>query len=381
MTEDEHPFSPESVLTVEGGTLWLLFTFPVPLDRVLRRKALLWSAFAAVYTLAVLGIATAYAPPRDWTAISEAVLAVVGVVIYAFTVAALGALATDPLQTEVQRRFRPDMVYLAMLLAGTFAWTIYSPSAWQRIVQTTLSTLLALALWQNVRDRIPYLLDPTEAPPPRVALSDGLIALLAFFVMQALLTAAFATALPLALALLVAYTAAGGFVSLFSLFVFWRHKVPDLLRSTGLRPARPGAFLASVAWGVGGGAAASAVAAAYLALMKRSELFRPFLEDATSVKLIGATWLAVLAIGAAPLVEEFLFRGLIFRGLRRSWGVAASVLACAGLFAAVHPPISFVPVFALGAAAAIVFEKSGWLLAPLIAHALYNAAVFLVLSR
>ncbi|HEX7901046.1 MAG TPA: type II CAAX endopeptidase family protein [Planctomycetota bacterium] len=369
------------VLTVEGGTLWLLFTFPVPLDRILRRKALLWAAFAAVYTLGVLGVAAIYAPPRDWTAIFEAVLAVVGVVLYAFTVAALGALATDPLQTEVQRRFRPDMVYLAMLLAGIFAATIYSPSAWQRLVQTVLTTLLALALWQKVRDRIPYLLDPTEAPPPRVALSDGLIALLAFFVIQALLAAAFGTILPPALALLVAYSAGGAFVSAFSLFVFWRHKVPDLLRSTGLRPDRPGAFPRSLAWGVGAGLAATAVAAAYLAVLKRSEALRPFLEDATSVKTIGASWLAVLAIGAAPLVEEFLFRGLIFRGLRRSWGVTASVLACAGLFAAVHPPISFVPVFALGAAAAIAFERSGWLLAPLIAHALYNAAVFLVLSR
>ena len=26
--------------------------------------------------------------------------------------------------------------------------------------------LLAVALWQKVRDRLPYLLDPTEAPPP-----------------------------------------------------------------------------------------------------------------------------------------------------------------------------------------------------------------------
>jgi ABC-2 type transport system permease protein len=369
------------VLTVEGGTLWLLFTLPVPLDRILRRKALLWSAFAAAYTVAILAAATAFAPPSDASALGEAVLAVVGVVIFAFTVAALGTLGTDPLQTEVQRRFRPDMAYLAMLLAGTFAWTIYSPSAWQKIVQTILSSLLALALWQKVRDRIPYLLDPTEAPPPRVTLSDGLIALLAFFVLQALLGLMFFTMqLEAGFALLLAYTIAGSLVSLFALFSFWRHKVPDLLRSTGLRPIR-GTFLRSLAWGVGGAAAAAALAWTYLALLRRSDALRPILEEAekTALSTADPTWVAILAIGAAPLVEEFLFRGLVLRGLRRSWGAAASILAGAALFAAVHPPAGFVPVFGLGLAASIAFERTGWLLAPVLCHALYNASVFFAL--
>jgi membrane protease YdiL (CAAX protease family) len=270
------------------------------------------------------------------------------------------------------------MVYLAMLLAGLFAFTIYSPSAWQRLVQTTLSTLLALALWQKVRDRIPYLLDPTEAPPPRITLADGLIALLAFFVIQALLTGLLIMGeVPKGLSLLLAYAIAGAFVSLFALFAFWRHKVPDLLRATGLRPDRPGALFRSIAWGVGAGLAAAGIAAAYLAALKGS----PLLEEAAPPKDLDPVWIAVLAIAAAPLVEEFLFRGLIFRGLRRSWGLTASVLAAAGLFAAAHPPLSFVPVFSLGVAAAIAFERSGWLLAPVLAHALYNAAVFFVIGK
>ncbi len=371
------------VLTVEGGTLWLLFTLPVPLDRILRRKALLWSAVAAVYTLIILAVATAYAPPSDWTALSEAVLAVVGVVIFAFTVAALGTLGTDPLQTEVQRRFRPDLAYLAMLLAGIHAWTIYSPSAWQKLVQTLLSTLLALALWQKVRDRIPFLLDPAEAPPPRITLSDGLIALLAFFVGQAmLLLLLFAAGIERGFATLLAYTIAGGLVSCFALLSFWRHKVPEILRSTGLRPLR-GTWLRSLAWGVGGGLAAAAVAAGYLALLRTLPFLRPILEEAEKASASGVDirWLAVLAIGAAPLVEEFLFRGLVLRGLRRSWGAAASIFAGAGLFAAVHPPAAFVPVFGLGLAASLAFERSGWLLAPILCHALYNAAVFFVLAQ
>jgi hypothetical protein len=63
---------------------------------------------------------------------------------------------------------------------------------------------------------------------------------------------------------------------------------------------------------------------------------------------------AVLAIRAAPQFEEFIFRGLIFGGLRRTMGVAASVTASAAIFAIVHPPVSVIPVFGLGLAAALV---------------------------
>ena len=50
-----------------------------------------------------------------------------------------------------------------------------------------LTALVALALWQKARDRFPYLLDPSAAPPARVSLADGLIAALMFFVLQALI--------------------------------------------------------------------------------------------------------------------------------------------------------------------------------------------------
>ena len=45
-----------------------------------------------------------------------------------------------------------------------------------------LSLLLAFALWQKARDRLPYLLDADVAPPARVSTSDGLIAAMVFFV-------------------------------------------------------------------------------------------------------------------------------------------------------------------------------------------------------
>jgi membrane protease YdiL (CAAX protease family) len=83
----------------------------------------------------------------------------------------------------------------------------------------------------------------------------------------------------------------------------------------------------------------------------------------------------VLLIVAAPMLEEFLFRGLIFQGLRRTTGPVLAVLASAALFALVHPPIAVIQVFGLGIAGDISFNKSKFLLAPILTHAVYNGCV------
>jgi len=90
---------------------------------------------------------------------------------------------------------------------------------------------------------------------------------------------------------------------------------------------------------------------------------------------IGAGWLFLLACVAAPLCEEFIFRGLIFGGLRRSMGLLPAMAMSAALFAIVHPPASMLPVFALGLCTAYAYDKTRVLLAPMLVHALYNAAV------
>jgi hypothetical protein len=61
--------------------------------------------------------------------------------------------------------------------------------------------------------------------------------------------------------------------------------------------------------------------------------------------------------------------------LRRTAGPALAILGSAAIFALVHPPISAVPVFGLGIAAAISFQRSGFLLAPVLTHAVYNTIV------
>lgn len=366
------------VLSVEGPALWLLYTFPREIHTILVRKTVLWAAVALIYALSVLGVTAALNRSLDWDALPLAVTAAVGVVITAFIAGALGTLGIDPLQTEPQKKARAEIIYLYLLLSSMYGYAIYGPSAWARLVQVILMALLVLALWQKVKDRLPYLLDPTESPPPTISLSDGLIATLAFFAIQGFMTILLLMSqTPLPLTLLISYGTAGGLVTFFTLVLFWRQKVPNLLEALGLSaPGRP--ILKAVGLGIAAGVAAGTLGLLYLRLVDRFEPLRLMKEEQMTLAKgvqIGGLWISLLAIGTAPFFEEYLFRGLVFKGLRRMLKPAYAVLASAAIFAIVHPPFSFVPVFGLGVAAALAFEGSGRLIAPILTHVIYNSVV------
>jgi len=235
----------------------------------------------------------------------------------------------------------------------------------------SLMALLAAALWQKARDQLPYLLDPAASPPARVSVSDGLIAALLFFVIQGVVFA-FRTGggsgTVTGYDVLVAFSIAGGLTFGLMRLAFWR------LHSQGVpRTAGPGAISAAGLGALGGIFAAGA---AFIYLSAASHT--PLLQQAKKTLLLGnndQTVIAVLAIAAAPLFEEFIFRGLIFGGLRRSLGLLTSSVASAAIFAIVHPPASVIPVFGLGLITALVYERTRLLIAPMSAHAVYNALI------
>jgi membrane protease YdiL (CAAX protease family) len=378
-------FSGFGVLTAEGPALWLLYTFPQSLDAILRRKATLWCVFALVYAALVLAGAALVNPVWQASHLITAGTALAGVIIYAYIAVALGALGTDPFETEAARRLRPGMTYLYMFLSGFFAFAIYA-SAWHKVVQTVLSALLAAALWQKVRDRLPYLLDPTQAPPARVSISDGLIAALAFFVLQGLLMLGLMhmeTELPVGAKILMAFAGAGCIVALVTICMLWLRKVPQLLLSLGLRADRTNrwsSWIFAGHVGVAFGLATGLLGLLYLQALEHYPALRAWRDELLSgggMLDVDMEWFIWTAVVAAPLFEEFIFRGLVYRGLLRSFSRWQAVLASALIFAMVHPPISVLPVLVLGSAAALSFQLTGLLIAPIAAHMVYNLIVVL----
>jgi hypothetical protein len=293
-----------------------------------------------------------------------------GVPIYALIASSLGVFSFRYWETDARHRVRPGFYYLYMILVSLYAYGIYVEDLWPRLGLMVLTGLLALALWQKARDRLPYLLDPTATPPPRISIADGLIAALLFFVMQGLVVilAHQVGGANGGFALTLAFLIAGAVTFSSIRIVYWRARpegMPDWLDP---RPLRALASALSL------GLLAASGGVAYLWLLS----FFPGLIPAAEPKGLDAAawpWLFALAVILAPLFEEFIFRGLIFKGLRRSWGRWPSILASAALFAVVHPPLSVLPVFGLGVCAALSYERTGFLLAPILVHALYNALV------
>ncbi len=85
----------------------------------------------------------------------------------------------------------------------------------------------------------------------------------------------------------------------------------------------------------------------------------------------------VSACMAAPIAEEILYRGVLFRSLANRLPLAFAALVSSVIFALVHfvPLTSLVLIGLVGFMSAMTFAASRTLLTAIVLHALYNAAV------
>ena len=354
-------------LNTEGHALWLLYTFPRSIEDVLKDKAKLWGVITLAYPLILFGVGAATAPTLDWKFLAAMLTAVLGIPIYAFIAVALGVYGSNPLEQQQNQKVKPVYVYLYMSLSALYIYAIVTPKPAQRLIFMVLSLLLAFALWQKARDQLAYLLDPDASPPARVSTSDGLIAAMVFFVAQAVAAAVIiGRGRVTGAAVLLAFSIGGAITYGLMRYVYLKAKtegVPRVL-GDGNRPLL----------GIALGLAAGAFAVLYLFALDAADLLEAARRDGSSYASLGL-WMLPLAVIAAPIFEEFIFRGLIFGGLRRSFGVWPATLASAAVFAIVHPAFSLLPVFVMGVCAALVYERTRSLLAPMLVHAVYNAGV------
>jgi len=97
---------------------------------------------------------------------------------------------------------------------------------------------------------------------------------------------------------------------------------------------------------------------------------------------------------APPVGEELLFRGFLYRGLRRRFSLWTSALIASAFFGLSHLDFSssnamsrsaplVIPLFVVGVGLAYVYERRQSLLASMTAHAVFNLAGFIgiALSR
>ncbi len=114
--------------------------------------------------------------------------------------------------------------------------------------------------------------------------------------------------------------------------------------------------------------------------------YEPSVQSSVEILLHTANWVEsayifVFATMIAPVAEELLFRGILYpfardRGFPRLalWGTAL-------VFGAMHGNLAaFLPLVCFGALLAGLYEKTGNLVAPITAHALFNLIPFVFLA-
>jgi membrane protease YdiL (CAAX protease family) len=108
----------------------------------------------------------------------------------------------------------------------------------------------------------------------------------------------------------------------------------------------------------------------------------PDQEIASWIKagMYGSPWLTFVGITiAGPMVEEILFRGLLFGTLQQWLSVRWTIVLTAVVFASVHlQPIYFLPLFGFGLILGWARHKSGTLALPFFIHLLNNFVSLLV---
>jgi len=222
--------------------------------------------------------------------------------------------------------------------------------------------------WRAVRRRDRQ--SPAAPPPPPLRPIDAVWPVpvgMAVFVFYLLLSAAALHGIQQGYIMTARLAAAGAVVLGLAASAF---ALPRLTRSTVAIPAAVGygllTFLAvlPVVYGI-----------AYLEALIFGELAPQTMVQKIANGEEGVRELVFLAVAVAPFLEELVFRGLFYGGLRRSSGPRYALVFSSLLFGIVHfdPPVAILPMVALGLFLGMLMERTGSLLACFVAHSAFNS--------
>lgn len=84
-------------------------------------------------------------------------------------------------------------------------------------------------------------------------------------------------------------------------------------------------------------------------------------------------WAVFMAVVAAPLTEEFIFRGYLYGVLKKYAGSLGAMFACALLFAGIHLNLPAIPaLFTLAVCFTLAYEITGSLWTSIVMHMIFN---------
>jgi len=386
-------------LSSEGPALWLALTWPRGLEDLLKAKARLWWIISSVVVYAMFLFVAFRFPAEAW----KVALAGAGWWIFGRSLAEKAVTLVRPSSSSGQPEpASRSQQWTAMLGTLAFGSGVMAQNWHLAVIGVVFSMMTSAAMWQNLRARLPFLYDPWSEkfpPPPTLmhamigiaAMVEGISVIMAFLV-------SFGGPATLLMGRAIAY-GVGALLTFWMMNRFlanrnvkasdiWTWSSPETTSAAGesgvSRLIRKVASMnAGALLGTGAllGIALGALAVGYLAVLRHLPFLGELLhqqQEALQAIAHGKLWMALLAVGFAPVAEEYLFRGMLYRALDREWGGWRAMLGSATFFAIYHPPLSWLPVMSLGLLNAWLFKKSGRLAPCVLCHMAYNALVVFV---
>jgi membrane protease YdiL (CAAX protease family) len=379
-------------LASEGPALWMALTWPRGLEDLLKAKARLWWFLSSAIVGAVLIFVVTRFPADSW----KVALVAAGWWFFGRSLAEKSVtLVNAPSSSGEAEPVSRSRQWTAMLGTLAFGSGVMSQNWHLAIIGIVFSSLTAAAMWQNLRARLPFLYDPwSEKFPTPPTLMHAMIAIACMVEGVAVLSAlvlGFGGPDKLFIGQAIAY-GAGAAVTFVIMHRFlarrgvsfrtiWNWPPEGETSSKIARWFRQVGMAGS--WRAAGAGAVAGVVLGLLAILyglvlqqipdiaKVLHQHAEVLRNAQGARL----FLALMAVVFAPVAEEYLFRGMLYRALDREWGGWRALVGSAVFFAIYHPPLSWVPVFCVGFVNAWLFKHTGRLAPCVCCHMVYNAIV------
>jgi len=364
-----------SLLYSEIKGAWLIYNLPIPISSYFQNREKLWrgisTILAGLLLLTAIFLAQSFSLGELWLYAA----ALLGVWVMGRMVS--GIVLGQPKLPNAYNGERPKInlgrTYGAMLLAGSYGGLLYWGDLWAMISALVLFGFLGTAIWQRRQISFRHLMEPTEKEPPSWGVDDALWSVFVFLMVQTIaLQILIANGVVAGQAVLIAFLIGGGIASAFTRL---------RCRSKGLPlPPLQGFSEAAISQKriVAETCVASviciAVGAAWIGGIRAGWFMDPTLWQEAQ-ETMSQPFFVFMAVVAAPLIEEPLFRGFVLRTMTGFWRIVPSIFASALLFAIIHPGTSFPPVFLVGIVTAVLYLRSRSLMAPIMLHAVYNFSV------
>jgi membrane protease YdiL (CAAX protease family) len=360
-------FSTFGVVQREIKSLWFIFSLPIEPHEYFLKKIWIWAGFSYFFFTVIYSFYIFTGGEVNAVFLCNFFMVLVGVGMFAIISSCIGILGLDPSETNQAQRVGPLYTNLYMYLCAFYASGLYVDSYYVKIYIAILVVTIAFGIIIKTKHVMRYYLDRSITSNELTFFESILFIFFYISILTIVQMVAFA------IDNTNQYIFLSGIISsgiLLVVLIFSAKNYPELKRigveliqfsKTNLISFKLYFYLLL----------SLTIAYIYMFCLKKWNLF----EINNTKPEVFILQFGLYAIFLAPLVEEILFRRILFETMKRYFSPLSAVLYSSCLFAFAHPPSSFLPVFCLGCLSASLYHSNKSIHQSILLHTFYNTGV------